>query len=103
MAKNIHNLIDPVMADPERAADVEAGMQEALAELALYELRQRSDVTQVEMASLLEVTQGTISQLENRDDALVSTLSDYLEALGAELRLTAVFDTGAEIPVHLGR
>jgi len=101
MANNIRNLIDPVMADPERAATVEAGMQEALAEMALYELRQRRDVTQVEMASLLEVTQGTISQLENRDDALVSTLSDYIEALGAELRLTAVFNDH-EIPVHLG-
>ena len=76
MAKNIRKLIDPVTSDPDRAERVDAGIQGALAEIALYELRQAQAVTQVEMAALLEVTQGTISQLENREDALVSTLSD---------------------------
>jgi len=103
MAKNIHILLDPLKADPEGAAIIKAGTQEALAEIALHALRKQHEVTQVAMATRLQVSQGRISQLESGDDALVSTISDYVEALGAELKLSAVFESGTEVPIHLGR
>jgi len=101
MPKNFRILAEPINADPERRARVAAYREILEAESALYELRQRHGVTQVDLAAALEVSQGNISTLENRDDALISTLRDYLEALGAELRLTAVFNDH-EVPVHLG-
>lgn len=54
----------------------------------LSEIRREAGVTQAEMAARLCTTQGSVSQLERRRDVLVSTLSDYLAALGAEARIT---------------
>jgi transcriptional regulator with XRE-family HTH domain len=61
-------------------------------------------VSQAELAGRLEVTQGAISNLEHSDDVRVSTLRQYLEALGARLELVAVFDDeDRRVPVHLGK
>jgi hypothetical protein len=50
------------------------------------------------------LTQGAISKLEHSDDVRVSTLRQYLEALGARLELVAVFDDeDRRVPIHLGR
>ena len=47
---------------------------------------------------------GAISKLEQSEDVRVSTLRQYLEALGARLELVAVFDDDARrVPVHLGK
>jgi DNA-binding XRE family transcriptional regulator len=102
MAKNFRALAEPINADPARRSRVDAHRKILDAEIALYELRKEHGVTQVDLAAALEVSQGNISTLENRDDALISTLRDYLAGLGAELRLTAVFNDH-EIPVRLGR
>lgn len=43
-------------------------------------------------------------QLEHAEDVRVSTLRDYLEALGARHELVAVLeDEGRRVPVHLGK
>ncbi|MCZ7630852.1 MAG: helix-turn-helix domain-containing protein [Microthrixaceae bacterium] len=85
----------------ERIADMRA---EALEEIRLFELRHREAVSQAELAGRLDVTQGAISKLEHADDVRVSTLRQYLEALGARLELVAVFDDeDRSVPVHLGR
>ena len=63
----------------------------------------KRSVSQVELAGRLDVTQGAISELEPSEDVQVSTLRQYLEALGARLELVAVFDDDARrVPVHLG-
>jgi transcriptional regulator with XRE-family HTH domain len=54
----------------------------------LSEIRREAGVTQAEMAARLCTTQGSVSQLERRGDVLLSTLSEYLNALGAEARIT---------------
>jgi len=78
---------------------------ETLEEIQLYELRHAEAVSQAELAGRLNVTQGAISKLEHADDVRVSTLRQYLEALGARLELVAVFedDEQRRVPVHLGR
>ena len=77
---------------------------ETLEEMRLYELRHAEAVSQAEVAGRLEVTQGAISKLEHADDVRVSTLRQYLDALGARLELVAVFDEeGRRVPVHLGK
>ncbi len=85
----------------ERIAKEEA---EALEEIRLYELRHQEALSQVEIAGRLDVTQGAISKLEHADDVRVSTLRNYLEALGARLELVAVFDDeDRRVPVNLGK
>jgi transcriptional regulator with XRE-family HTH domain len=54
----------------------------------LSEIRHEAGVTQAEMAARLCTTQGSVSQLERRGDVLLSTLSEYLTALGAQARIT---------------
>lgn len=58
----------------------------------------------IALAGRLDVTQGAISKLEHSEDVRVSTLRQYLEALGARLELVAVFDEDdRRVPVHLGK
>ena len=62
--------------------------------LALAEIRGRRGLTQVDMARLLQVGQASVSKLERREDLYLSTLRDYVEALGGTLELSAVFPEG---------
>ncbi|MBX7070335.1 MAG: helix-turn-helix transcriptional regulator [Acidimicrobiales bacterium] len=97
-------LRDAVVAKPG-AADRLAGLRaETMDEIRLYELRHAEAVSQAELAGRLDVTQGAISKLEHSDDVRVSTLRQYLDALGARLELVAVFDDDdRRVPIHLGR
>lgn len=45
-------------------------------------------MTQAKMAARLDTTQSSVSQLERRGDVLLSTLSEYLNVLGARARIT---------------
>ena len=58
---------------------------------ALEALRKARELTQVNMAQTLGVTQHTVSRLEHRADLLLSTLRRYIEAAGGELILVAKF------------
>jgi hypothetical protein len=57
--------------------------------VSLRELRLLTGRTQVDVADEMGVAQGEISRLERRDDAKLSTLRAYVEALGGKLELTA--------------
>jgi DNA-binding XRE family transcriptional regulator len=97
-------LRDAVVARPGAAQRLAGRHAEALEEIRLYELRHGEAVSQAELAGRLDVTQGAISMLEHSDDVRVSTLRQYLEALGARLELVAVFDDDdRRVPIHLGR
>jgi transcriptional regulator with XRE-family HTH domain len=79
-----------VPAEQEAAA---AASKEALAlALELSELRTSRGVTQVQLAERIGKRQSTISELERRNDAFVSSLREYVEALGGHLEIAAVFD-----------
>src|SRR5262245_22272084 len=69
--------------------------------LALSELRTNRGVTQVALAQALQTTQGSVSALEHRQDIFLSSLREYVEALGGTLEVAAVFD-GERIPVAVG-
>jgi len=60
-------------------------------ELTLQELRKGLSKTQVDVARSAEMTQGELSRLEARGDHRISTLRRYVEALGGELEVAAVF------------
>ena len=97
-------LRNEVEARPGAKERLAAKRAETLDEIRLYELRHAEAVSQVELAGRLDVTQGAISKLEHSDDVRVSTLRQYLEALGARLELVAVFeDEHRRVPIHLGK
>lgn len=60
-------------------------------ELTLRELRKALDMTQTALAEQLSVGQDTVSRLERRTDMLLSTLDDYVTALGGHLELNVEF------------
>jgi transcriptional regulator with XRE-family HTH domain len=53
----------------------------------LQELRKGLNLTQTDIADTLRVKQVSISNLEKRADMLLSTLHNYVEAMGCELEI----------------
>lgn len=63
----------------------------------LREIRKLAGLTQAQVAERLHVVQSAVTRLESRKDIHVSTLRDYLGAMGATLRIHAQFDNAATI------
>jgi transcriptional regulator with XRE-family HTH domain len=97
MAKKFSELRGTLSAEAQaRAAARAEGM---LLELQLRELRQSKGVTQVELAEAMGIEQTAVSKLERRSDMYLSTMYEYVKALGGELKLVASFPEG-DIPVQ---
>ena len=71
----------------------------------LAELRAVAGVTQTELAGILGVSQPAVSKFERADDLKISSVAYLLEALGAEMRIVAVFHRAdgseVDIPVNV--
>lgn len=65
----------------------------------LQALRKSRDLTQVEIAECLGISQENISRMENRPDVLVSTLRRYVESIGGELDLVVRFPGSEPIKI----
>lgn len=89
---NYRVLRERVMARPGAAERIAELRQETLAEIGLYELRRARDLSQTELAGRLQITQAAVSKFENSDDVRLSTLRQYIEALGGQLEISARFD-----------
>ena len=64
------------------------------AEMPLHELRQARALSQVKLAELLKLQQPEISKIEHRTDMYISTLRDYIRAMGGDLEIVARFPDG---------
>jgi transcriptional regulator with XRE-family HTH domain len=71
--------------------------------IALNELRGKRGMTQVQLAETLGMRQGSLSELERRDDVYLSSLRAYVEGLGGELTIEASFPDGERFPIRLER
>lgn len=90
--KPISELLDPILNDPVRRARLEV-MQRAIEDaIALTEARENQGLTQQQLAEKLGVSQANISRIEHEEDLYLSTLRAYVEALGGELQVKAVFE-----------
>jgi len=67
--------------------------------LTLQDLRKRKALTQTQLAETLGIRQATVAQMEKRSDLLISTLRNYVEAMGGRLDLVVAFPD--RVPVHL--
>lgn len=85
---------------PERKAKIAERATELIAEeYALRDIRRARQVTQEEVAARLGGKQVYISRLEKRADVKVSTLRDYVRALGGELQLMVTFPEGRTMAI----
>jgi transcriptional regulator with XRE-family HTH domain len=90
MGKNLQDIWAEL--PEERRQKIEARFQERLQEYyTLQELRKALDLTQENIAESLNIHQVNVSKLENRSDIKLSTLREYLAAMGGQLRLVVDF------------
>jgi transcriptional regulator with XRE-family HTH domain len=79
---------------PEVEAEISRRVEAAAGVMTLYQLREARSLTQVNLATVLEVNQGAVSRLEKRTDMYVSTLRSYIQAMGGRLQVKAIFPEG---------
>ena len=86
---------------PERQKKIRARTRELVArEMSLQELRHAVNKTQKTVARTLNMGQDGVSRLEKRSDLLLSTLRNYVEAVGGSLTLVAQFPE--QEPIAIG-
>ncbi len=73
----------------ERQTAIRQAMEDAMA---LGDLRRARGLTQTDVARTLSVSQARVSNVEHQSDVYLSTLREYVEAMGGRLELSAVFD-----------
>ena len=79
---------------PEARARSDGKARKLIEEMPLGEIRAARELTQEHLARLLRVKQASISKLERRADMYISTLRDFVRAMGGELDITARFPEG---------
>jgi len=79
---------------PERQEKIENEARAILLNMALRELRQNRQLTQQELADILNVNQAALSKMENQSDMRISTLRKLLAGMGGKLKIVAEFPEG---------
>ncbi len=99
--RKFKHLAAPIDADPVRRRRVEQLAAQMEHEWRLAEIRQARQLTQQQLATSLDTTQGGVSRLERQTDLYLSTLRSYVEAMGGVLELVARFGD-ERIPIRIG-
>jgi predicted XRE-type DNA-binding protein len=85
--KILQNIWDNLPDD--RKERIQARTEELEVEyLTLQELRKAAGLTQAEISRNLEMPQSNVSRLERESDMLLSTLQNYIAAMGGSLIIT---------------
>ncbi|NYZ69628.1 XRE family transcriptional regulator [Endozoicomonas sp. SM1973] len=92
MAKHISKL--RAKMSPEAREKAKAKTESMLKAMPLAELRQALELSQKTLAESLDITQASVSKIEQRTDMYISTLRRYIEAMGGELTIKAHFPEG---------
>jgi DNA-binding transcriptional regulator YiaG len=97
MAKNFQELRAGMSAEAKAVSAAEHSR--LVEEMSLHQLRKARELTQTKIAEELHMGQGDVSKLERRTDMYVSTLTSYLQAVGADLEIRAVFPDGRAVKI----
>jgi transcriptional regulator with XRE-family HTH domain len=89
-------------ASPEVRAQLKREARAELQRIGFDKLRQARQQTQVALAEKLRVGQGSVSRIEKQSDFLLSTLKEYVGALGGQLELRVKFPDGDFVIESLG-
>lgn len=89
MAKSLDELVRDRPVDRAQVDALKKRMLDEVRAYRLRELREASELTQVELATRLQVSQNRVSRIEHGDieRAQVDTLRKYVEAVGGRLRI----------------
>ena len=87
--RKFQELLDKMPEESQR--EVAKRVRQTLASMPLDELRRARQMTQTKLAETLGVNQSEVSKIEHRTDVYISTLAEYVEALGGRLEIRAVF------------
>jgi predicted XRE-type DNA-binding protein len=99
MGRNLSQVISDLPA--ERQERIESRYQELKQELeGLRELRQIAGKAQAEIATALNIKQPSVSKIEKQADMYLSTLRNYVEAIGGELELTVKLPDRPAMRIH---
>ncbi len=79
---------------PQARADAERIFQQHLKEMPLHELRKAQQMSQDTLAKALNINQAAVSKMERRTDMYISTLRNYIRAMGGQLEIVATFPDG---------
>lgn len=90
--KPFGELSEEVRSRPGAAEEIDARKRAIVAAVRLNELRKQRGQTQAQLADLLGMTQANVSRIERSDNLYLSTLADYVDALGGHIEINAVFD-----------
>ena len=87
MANELNEMLAERPVDREKVDAHKKGMLDEVRSYRLRELRERLDLTQVELAKRLDVSQNRVSKIEHGDieRSQLDTLRRYVEAVGGEL------------------
>jgi len=76
---------------PEARANSALKAEALRRDMNLSELRRARQLSQEALATILEVSQGSVAKMEKRTDIYISSLRRFVEAMGGELEVTAKF------------
>ncbi|MBF0121473.1 MAG: helix-turn-helix transcriptional regulator [Desulfobacterales bacterium] len=89
MSKPFKNLIKKMPI--ERQEQIKLKANNLKTQMALGELRRALELTQEQLAELLNMNQAAISKFEHQSDIYIGTLRKILSVMGAELKIIAHF------------
>ena len=91
------------LADHPAAAAAEARTYAAISARVqtLRAIRRARGFTQSQISAQLKISQAEVSRMEHRSNLQLTTLARFIEAVGGQLRITAVFDD-QEVEIGVG-
>ena len=90
MSRNVNDIINKLSPTQRKKVETRAG-QLIAEEMTLRQLRQACKLTQQKVAKSLRIGQEGVSKIEMRSDLLISTLRDFVHAMGGQLSLVVEF------------
>lgn len=90
--KPFSDLSEEVRSRPGAAEEIDVRKNAIIAAVRLNELRKQRGQTQAQLADLLGMTQANVSRIERSENLYLTTLADYVDALGGHIEINAVFD-----------
>jgi transcriptional regulator with XRE-family HTH domain len=97
MARNFKELQEKM--DPADRVDNRQRVGVEIQRMALDGLRHARQLTQADLAEMLDVPQSSVSRIEQRADMYLSTLRNYIQALGGVLQIQAIFPDAGPVAI----
>jgi len=79
---------------PEKEEETRQYVKSVVEAVTLNQLREARSLTQANLAIILGINQGSVSKMEKRTDMYVSTLRSFIQAMGGQLQIKAIFPEG---------